>query len=108
MLDHIPALQDQMGSDSIHFAGIMMFVLELHHARNGRPPPSAFASRCKKSLAKRDFCKRLMSESVPGEAVIGLVGFFFAAGIAGAALVAGLKAWLLARSEVGRCHNRQA
>ncbi len=26
VLDHIPALHDQMGSDSIHFAGVMMFV----------------------------------------------------------------------------------
>ena len=26
VLDHIPALQDQMGSDSIHFAGVVVFV----------------------------------------------------------------------------------
>ncbi len=49
-----------------------------------------------------------MSESVPGEAVIGLVGFFFAAGIGGAALVAGIQAWFLARSEAGRCRKKQA
>ncbi len=46
VLNHVPALRDQIASGSIHFAGFMMLVSKPHHARNGSPhlpvsPPAA-------------------------------------------------------------------
>ena len=37
VLNHIPSLQDQIGSGSIHLVGVVMLTQKLHHASNGRP-----------------------------------------------------------------------
>lgn len=60
VLNHVPALHDQVASGSIHFAGFMMLALRTASYQKWPPAPSNFASCREKNSVQSMFCKRLI------------------------------------------------